>query len=198
MTDLLLDLFKDALLLIFIVIGIILWWDMLSSMSKAIRANKWPVVYATVNHVELEKDDSGSGPTAFAAMVEYAYSVGATVYEGSTLSFGYNATSAARAHEQIYEKLKSAKIIEARYNPGNHAESCLTAGITGSHLISLSYVVMWTGIAIDILGIRYMNTFYASSLILIFTGFFSSFLLFALNDYMLLRKMNVIQKVDDI
>lgn len=177
-----------SLLTLFLVIGMIALWIGIGEIIKSITAGKWPMVYATIRSVELKEDDS-----TYAVKVIYSYKIGGVEYQGDTLSFGYSASSGIEAHKQIYEKLEKAEIIEARYNPKNHSESCLTYGISRSHLLGITLTISWLLLTIALYGAIIQHKLYEIVWLLVFPAFLFSFVSFLLNDTMLLKKLNVVR-----
>jgi len=109
------------------------------------RAAKWPTVPATVTRVEVVKGDD-----VYSVEVAYTYSVGGVEYVGTRLAFGYGASSERAEHDEIFEKLRAAKTVAARYDPENPAESCLSCGVN-KYIRLLVIVGAWfTAIAVGL------------------------------------------------
>jgi len=157
---------------VFVFVGVFLLASAISGLLKATKASAWPTVPAVLQSVDL-KQESDSDGTVYQAAVSYSYRVSGSTYTGTTVSFGYMATSGKEAHQEIFKKLKSAKIVEARYNPGDPGESCLAYGISRSHQIHMAFAVTW---------------------VLFVFGFFATTFLFGQSDSRLLNRIVVVEK----
>jgi hypothetical protein len=153
-------------------ISAILLWSAIDGMAKASRARAWPSVPATLKSVELKENTDSDGST-YGVLVDYAYTVGNRTYGGSTLSYGYSASSGQEAHAQIYHKLQNARIVGVRYNPDQPEESTIGYGINRAHMIQMGFALTWT---------------------LFTVGFFGACLAFASNDRRLLEAIEVIER----
>lgn len=88
------------------------------------------------------KSDSDGSPT-YAVKLQYTYAIDGITYEGSRLAFGYAASSGREAHDEIFQRLKEAKVVSARYDPSNPSVSCLSFGLHRSIQMTLLFAVTW-------------------------------------------------------
>ncbi|MBY0231024.1 MAG: DUF3592 domain-containing protein [Gemmataceae bacterium] len=112
------------------------------SARQSTVAGSWPTVPATITSLELVEDRDSDG-VAHEVKVKYAYTVDGTAYEGSRLAFGYGGSSGRKAHEQIHQRLKEAKAVQARYDPADPSRSCLSFGIHRSIQLMLVFAITW-------------------------------------------------------
>ncbi|WP_394561815.1 DUF3592 domain-containing protein [Aquipseudomonas alcaligenes] len=132
-----------VMMAVFAGVGIMLLWSGISSLKKSIDAEDWPTTYAEVQRVELTEDSDSDG-TTYKVEVEYSYQVGGQAYSGNIISSGYSGSSGQEPHLQVYEKIKSAKVVEIRYNPKVPEESAIAYGVTRSNLIHMAFAVTWS------------------------------------------------------
>lgn len=156
---------------IFYIVGFAILGSGINSLNQAKAAKNWPTTVANLQDVALITDNDSDG-TTYQVQAKYVYRVHGVSYEGDNISFGYNAGSGRVAHQQIYDKLKSAKKIEVRFNPDQPSQSTLAYGASRSHFIMLTFGATW----------------------LLFTiGFTTLFFLFGQNDASLLSRLVVIE-----
>lgn len=156
---------------IFFAVGFFVLGSSLKSLNRALAAKNWHTTTATLDDVQFITDNDSDG-TAYSVDVKYSYVIGHQRYQGNNLSFGYSASSGSTAHYEIYEKLKSAKQVQVRYNPDDPNQSTLTYGANRSHFISIAFGVTW---------------------LLFVTGFTVLFLLFGQSDTGLLKNLIIIE-----
>ena len=78
------------------------------------------------------------------------YTINGVLLNGSTLAFGYTASSGLEDHEAIYEKLKKSHAVEVRYDPNDPASSVLSHGMHRSIHFMLAFAIIWLTIAIGL------------------------------------------------
>jgi Protein of unknown function (DUF3592) len=118
------------------ILGVGLWGSYRSS-----RAGGWPTTEGQLTKVELkETRDDG---TTYQVEVQYTYSVAGNAYSGDRLAFGYSGSSERETHLQIYEKLKAAKTVTVRYDPGDPSVSTLSYGLHLSIKLMLAFALTW-------------------------------------------------------
>ena len=109
---------------------------------RSTRAAAWPTTPATLTRLEVE-ENTRSEDSTYEVQVEYTYAVEGVDYQGSRLAFGYCGSNDRPGHDEIHERLKSAKAVSARYDPANPAASCLSFGLHRSILFMLAFGMMW-------------------------------------------------------
>jgi Protein of unknown function (DUF3592) len=87
----------------------------------------WPIVPAVVNRLELGGDEG--------LFVEYDYTVDGVLHHGSTWAYGISYGTYRSTNELAFRKLKNAKSVRTRYNPGQPSEACL-ASISSQLILS--------------------------------------------------------------
>jgi hypothetical protein len=106
------------------------------------QATTWPRVPATLTVLEV-REVSDSDNTTYEVHVRYTYTVNEVVYEGSRLCFGYWGSTERQEQDEIFQRLKEAKAVSARYHPANPSLSCLFCGLHGSTPILLAFALGW-------------------------------------------------------
>ncbi len=154
--------------------GAVLLWSGFTSLKRAMDAENWPTTFAQVKRVELKEETDSENSRTYAVEVEYTYQVGGHTYNGNTLNDGYSGSSGYEQHRKLFEKIRSAKTLEVRFNPEKPQESSIAYGLSRSHYISLSFSITWS------LGI---------------IGFIAIFLAFQSSDDRLLSRIKVIEQV---
>jgi hypothetical protein len=127
---------------VFYIIGFGLLGYGLSSARQSTQAAAWPTAPATITMREVRESSDSDGST-YEVKVQYTYTVAGVAYEGSRLAFGYGGSGERDSHDEIYQRLKEAKTVFARYNPGDPSESCLSFGLHRSIQVKLAFAVTW-------------------------------------------------------
>jgi len=104
---------------------------------QATRPAGWPTAPATVTHAQLVEGEH------YRVDVRYTYSVGGVEYEGARVAFGYDGGANREAHAALFQKIRDAKTIAARYDPENPAESCLSHGVHSSVGMAVWFAGAW-------------------------------------------------------
>ena len=136
---------------------------------RSMRVADWPTTPGTITQISVDEKSDGDGST-YKVNVQYTYTVDGVAHEGSRLAFGYDESNDREAHDEIYQKLKDARMVDVRYNPSNPSESCLSFGIHRSIQMTLAFGVMWLA--------------FTSGFALIFWLYFRS-------DYVLLNNLSI-------
>lgn len=138
--------FVYAFLSIFLLIGLGFIANVAHQSWKGHLAASWPQTYGELVSCEFKTFSDSDGDT-YQVEVRYQYRVGEQTFENDVLGFGYNPSSGRSGHQQIYQKLASAKAVRVFYNPTNPQESTLIAGFdTGDHF-ALIFGLMFTILA---------------------------------------------------
>jgi hypothetical protein len=119
------------------VLGFGLW-----SARRSTQAGAWPTAPATITSLEVREDSDSDGST-YEVKVRYTYTVDGVAYDGSRLAFGYGSSSGRESHDEIFQRLKQAKTVAARYDPAAPRVSCLSFGLHRSIQITLAFAVTW-------------------------------------------------------
>lgn len=128
----------------FILIGISLVAQGISGLRQSKRAAKWPTTPATISRLELEKLRDSDGYYTSVVKVQYQYTVDGVVYTSSRLAIGYPGNLTQNQHDEIYRKIKDAKVVLVRYDPTTPSESCLSYGIH-------NYLISWLILGVIVL-----------------------------------------------
>jgi Protein of unknown function (DUF3592) len=121
----------------FTMLGYGLWGALRSTQAAA-----WPLAEAAITNLDIH-EGSNDGSSAFEAKVLYTFRVNGVLHQGSRLAFGYGASSGREAHDEIYQRLKNAKAVSARYNPVDPSVSCLSFGLHRSIQLKLAFAITW-------------------------------------------------------
>lgn len=124
------------------VIGFAMLGSTLWGAWQSTQAAGWPTTAATITALELHDDNDGEA-TTHEVKVQYTYSVDGQAYAGSTLAFGYCASSGRKAHDDIFQRLKQAKGVSVRYDPANPSVSCLSFGLHRTLQVLFAFAVTW-------------------------------------------------------
>lgn len=127
---------------IFYIVGFAVLGSGISSLNQARTAKDWPTTIGSIQNVQFITDNDSDG-TTYEVKAKYVYRIQGVSYEGDNISFGYSGSSGHAVHQQIYDKLKSAKKIEVRFNPDKPSQSTLSYGATRSHFIMLAFGTTW-------------------------------------------------------
>lgn len=99
--------------------------------EKYQRSAAWPVVRATLLHVELQTNFSKSGTPMYRVAARYSYSVDDSDYESDRVSWEEGWDSDESWHRSTYERFRTAmeagEPVNAFVNPDNPSESVLLA-----------------------------------------------------------------------
>lgn len=125
--------------------GLLAFVGGLVEARSARRAGRWPTAPAAVTRVAVVEDDG-----CFRVEVAYTFAVDGVEYTGSRLAFGYGGSSERAEHDEIFEKLRGAKTVAARYDPSNPAESCLSNGVNNYIWILVIVGALVTALAIGL------------------------------------------------
>lgn len=112
------------------------------SARRSTQAASWPTAPATITSLEVRAGSVRDGST-YEVKVQYTYTVDGVVHVGSRLAFGYTSSSGRETHDEIFRRLKEARVISARYDPADPSVSCLSFGIHRSIQITLAFAVTW-------------------------------------------------------
>ncbi len=123
----------------------------LYSLRASTLAKNWPTVEGRVLSCGLT-ESSGSDSTSYRVQVTYSYTVDDRSFQGDRIAFGYGGSSGRAAHQEIADRLSSAKTVLVRYDPADAARSVLSYGLNRSTLFILIFGVTWlafvTGFAV--------------------------------------------------
>lgn len=111
--------------------GLALAVNNLHRIGRGHTAAAWPVTAARMVACDLDAL-SDEGSDVYEATVRYEYAVDGVQYESTGIHPAFS--PGGKEHVALYEKLKSATLVEAHYNPANPAEAYLLAGGFTGHL----------------------------------------------------------------
>ena len=114
----------------------------LYSLRASRLAKDWPTAEGKVVSCEI-KTSSDSEGTTYRAVVKYSYAVAGRTYQGDRIAFGYAGDSRHSTHQDIVERLSSAKTVLVRYDPAEAARSVLSYGLNRSTIYFLIFGVTW-------------------------------------------------------
>jgi Protein of unknown function (DUF3592) len=117
-----------------------------TSLNQAMEIKKWTTAKGVLHEVDLV--EIGRRRRGTKVNVKYSYDVGGVTYDGDKVTLGTIGSSREQNYK-IYSKLKSAKMIEVRFNPADHRQSTLTYGVTTSHFV---YITLGATFLIVVLG----------------------------------------------
>lgn len=126
----------------------------LSGISKGKAIQNWPSAHARILSCDLRHELDSDDGQSFEVKVKYEYSIEGRVYRRTKLHPAYSASSFS-GHEGLYEKLKSADTVLARYNPQEHSEAYLLTGSFSAH-----WAVFFAGLLFATMGLLFMLIFH--------------------------------------
>ena len=130
-------------------------------IRSAIRSNaaaSWPTTSGSVVDVELERREGNDAGTVYEVKVNYTYTINGMLLKGTTLAFGYAASSGLEAHEAIYEKLKNSQSVEVRYDPSDPTSSVLSYGMHLTIRFTLAFAITWLAFVIGFTVLWWLGT----------------------------------------
>src|SRR5437879_77834 len=116
---------------VFYLIGLGLLGYGVWNARRSTQAAHWPTTSGTLTQLEVQGKSDSEGST-YEVKVSYTYAVEGVAYDGSRLAFGYSGSGNREAHDEVYRKLKDAKVVAVRYDPSDPAVSCLSFGMHSS------------------------------------------------------------------
>lgn len=134
--------FFVAVISIFYVVGFGMLGYSLLSMKRSTEASAWPSVTGTIVSCDLESNTDEDG-TTYEVTVNYSYTVAGREFTNDVLAFGYSGSSGYEAHQEILDKLKTAKTVDVRYDPSNPETSVLSFGFHRSIQFTLAFAITW-------------------------------------------------------
>ena len=148
---------KIAVIVALIIIGLVALIHAHRLRARANAAVGWPTVKATVTDLHYYDDvnDSPADPDAQEVRITYEYRVRAKVHRGSTISFGYSASSNPDYHQRIYAILSRMPTLMVHHNPDDPAESVISpvggSGPTVLSAIGAVFLTFGIGFGLNIL-----------------------------------------------
>jgi hypothetical protein len=136
-----------AFISVFYLVGIAMLGHGFWAVRRSTLAASWPTVPGTITELSLQKSADSEGDS-YQVKVGYNYAVEGVDYQGACLAFGYAGSSGKQAHDQIHQKLKSAKSVAVRYDPSEPSVSCLSFGLHRSLQLELAFAFTWLAFTI--------------------------------------------------
>jgi hypothetical protein len=147
--------------------------------ARANAAVGWPAVKATVIDLHYYDDvnDGGADPDAQEVRITYEYRVRGKVHRGSTISFGYSASSNPDYHQRIYAILSRTPTLMVHHNPDDPAESVISpvGGSAPTILSALGTVFLTFGIGFGLMLLIDSTALAAVVMILMVLVFLAAF-----------------------
>lgn len=141
----------------FSVVGLLVWLSAMRMVRKSRVIAAWPTVEARLTGCELE----AKGETSSQVLVGYHYKVQGREYDGDKIHPEYF-PSGDDCHQELYDRLQGAEVVEVYYNKSDPSEAYLVAG---------SYNMPWI---LFFAGLFFVSIGVLSPLVLYFTGFGNS------------------------
>ncbi|MGL6074803.1 MAG: DUF3592 domain-containing protein [Fimbriiglobus sp.] len=143
-----LSLREKILFLLFISIfysfGFFAVWLAITRVQQANQVETWPTTAGELTKVEFL--ESPFSESEYRVSILYSYTVDGVRHEGSTLAYGYGASSGRRLHDEIYETLHDVKKVAVRYDPIHPENSCLSCGLNSSILSTIVFAIVWNSV----------------------------------------------------
>jgi hypothetical protein len=119
--------FVIAVLLFFVVVGVVLLCLTIGGLIQAIKSNSWPSVDGVVKTCKLEID-SNEG-TSYSAKIAYEYSVNDKKFIGNKIATGsYSSIFESFVREEM-KKYPIGKNVKVYYSPDDSSVALLEPGI---------------------------------------------------------------------
>ncbi len=114
------------------------------SLVMSNKAKAWPTTEGYIKSCKLvESNDQEDGSNSFIVEVKYRYTVAGNRYQGERIAFGYSGSDGRKSHQEIKDKLSSAKTILVRYDPASPSQAVLSCGLNRSTILLLVFGGFW-------------------------------------------------------
>lgn len=150
---------KSWVVFLLVVLYLVGFWSLGSGVWGVWQATQpaaWPTAPAKIRHAQLVVGSDAEGDTLYRVEVAYTYVVGGVEYEGSRVAFGYSGGYTREGHDALFQKIRDAKTIAARYDPANPAESCLSHGVHSSVGFNLWFAGGWLVLTAGVTALMFL------------------------------------------
>lgn len=131
--------FLSIFFLIFCTAGIFMLWNGINLLQQSMATKNWDKTTGILEKVRLDREIRSRKGYLHKVNVEYRYRVNGLSYVGESLSYGYTASNDYEGHNRIFQKLKSVKQIEVRFNPINPSKSTLSYEVNTASLFMIGF-----------------------------------------------------------
>ena len=112
------------------------------SLLLSNQARTWPTTDGTIESCKVVESSDSDGST-YRAEVAYFYTVSGHRHRGDRIAFGYSGSSGRSSHQEIADRLSSAKTVLVRYDPANPSRAVLSYGVNRSTVFLLVFGATW-------------------------------------------------------
>jgi hypothetical protein len=127
---------------LFFLIGFGLLGFGLWEARRSRAAAYWPSMRGEIDSCELATTQGREGPS-FVVKVIYHYRVGDGEYTHDRLAFGYKGSNVLATHQQIVDRLKSARSVRVLYDPNDPQNAVLSFGVHQTLQLLLAFSALW-------------------------------------------------------
>lgn len=117
---------------IFMIVGAGIAFYAFRGIAKARAITDWPSVDAKLVNCEYKTHTDSEG-NSYEVVVNYEYTVRGKDYSNDKIHPSYSASN-FEGHRPLYDKLNACKVVKARYNEFDPAESYIVTGNFSSAL----------------------------------------------------------------
>ena len=112
------------------------------SLILSNTAKTWPTTEGYVDTCKVTEMSDSDG-TTYRVDVQYNYTVAGKRHTGDRIAFGYSGSSGRTAHQEIADRLSSAKTVLVRYDPIIPSRAVLSYGLNRSTIFLLVFGGTW-------------------------------------------------------
>jgi len=126
--------------LIFIIIGLVLFFIYFRNLAKVRASQAWPAVQGTVIASWVRRkqstDDDGSVSSSYYPEIQYQYQVLGMAYQGDKIAFGPKSGGNRTKAERAIAKYPNGANVKVYYQPDKPENAVLERSITKGLLVS--------------------------------------------------------------
>jgi hypothetical protein len=112
--------------------------------GKVYQARSWTPVNAIVRPAEFVSSSDSEG-TSYTVKMQYEYVWESKAMTGNSVSFNVGMTN-VEDYSTLYQKLNSARVVEAYVNGNNPGESVVIRGVTNAMIGMVIFSLMWNSL----------------------------------------------------
>jgi hypothetical protein len=128
---------------LFFVVGFGVLGHGIRSLLMSNQARTWPTTEGSIESCKITESSDSEGGSTYRAEVTYSYTVRGRNHLGDRIAFGYSGSSGRTAHQEIADRLSSAKTVRVRYDPADPSRAVLSYGLNRSTIFLLVFGSTW-------------------------------------------------------
>lgn len=139
--------------LLFMGIGLVIFYLATGERKKAIQSQGWPQVSGEVTHSAAQAHDD-EGHLTYYSKIVYRYTVDEQSYSSDRVQFGARSGASQKFAQRWSEKYPAGTSVQVYYDPSNPAEAILEPGskqgVRGAFLIAAIFLFLGVAILVAI------------------------------------------------